>query len=140
MAISTTYVVKPKIIHHLVHVLQSNIPMNILQSCIHMWNYIYENLVVISVGLNLFGLLGSSSSSSVDASSFGFVLILCLYLTLNFTISSLIVEAFVSARKTLLDICHGAHAIARRNLFWYFCNISMFELLAVSQRGIPYVH
>jgi hypothetical protein len=29
--------------------------------------------------------------------------------------------------------------IARRSLFWYLCNISMFELLAVPQRVIPYV-
>ena len=48
----------------------------------------YENLVVKSVGLNLFSLLGSSSSSSVVASSFGRVVILSLYLALNFVISS----------------------------------------------------
>ena len=30
--ISTTYVVEPKILHYLVHVLHSNTPMNILQS------------------------------------------------------------------------------------------------------------
>jgi hypothetical protein len=33
--ISTTYVVEPKILHYLVHVLHSNIPKNILQSYVH---------------------------------------------------------------------------------------------------------
>ena len=106
----------------------------------YLWNYIYENLVVKSVGLNLFSLLGSSSSRSVDTSSFGCVVILFLYLTLKFVISSLIVGTFKSVCMTLSDIYHGALTIARRTLFWYLCNISVFELLAVPQRGIPYVH
>jgi len=33
--INTTYVVEPKILHYSVHVLQSNIPMNILQPYVH---------------------------------------------------------------------------------------------------------
>ena len=66
--------------------------------------------------MNLFSLLGSSSSSSVDASSFGFVVILSLYLTLNFVISSLIVGTFKSACMTLLHMYHGAFTIARRTL------------------------
>ena len=36
-------------------------------------------------------------------------------------------------------IYHGEFTVARTTLFWYLCNISMFELLAVPQRGIPYV-
>jgi len=40
----------------------------------------------------------------VDTSSFGFVVILSLYLTLNFVISSLIVVTFKYACKTSLDI------------------------------------
>ena len=106
---------------------------NHLFTCL--WNYIYENLVVKSVGLNLFSLLGSPSSSSVDTSSFGCVVILSLYLTLKFVISSLIVGTFKSVCMTLSDIYHGALTIARRTLFWYLCNISVFELPAVSQRG-----
>jgi hypothetical protein len=39
-----------------------------------------------SFGLNLFILLGCSSSSSVDASLFGCVVILSVYLTVNFVI------------------------------------------------------
>jgi hypothetical protein len=50
--------------------------------------------------LNLFSLLVSSSSSSVDASSFGCVVILSLYLTLNFVISSLNVGTCKSACMT----------------------------------------
>ena len=69
------------------------------------------------VGLNLFSLLGSSSSNSVVASSFGCVVILSLYLTMNFVISSLIFGTFRSACETLLDIYHGAFTIARRTLF-----------------------
>jgi hypothetical protein len=60
-------------------------------------------VVVKSIGLNLFSLLGSSSSS-VDASWFGCVVILSLYLMLNFVISSVIVGTFQSVYKTLLDI------------------------------------
>jgi hypothetical protein len=75
----------------------------------------------------------------VDASSFGCIVILSLYLTLNFVISSLIVGIFKSVCKILLGIYHGAFAIVRRTLFWYLCNTAMFELLAVPQRGIPYV-
>jgi hypothetical protein len=48
---------------------------------------IYENLVVKSVGLNLFSLLGSYASSSVNKSTCGRVFILSLYLTLNSVIS-----------------------------------------------------
>jgi hypothetical protein len=90
---------------------------------------------------------------------------LSLYMTLNFGISSLIFGTLnplntklnpichllallgahhiphvsrirvKSARTTWLDIYHGAFTVARRTLFLYLCNISMFELLAVPQRG-----
>jgi len=33
--INATYVIEPKILHYLVNVLQSNIPMNIFQSYVH---------------------------------------------------------------------------------------------------------
>jgi hypothetical protein len=55
----------------------------------YLWDDIYENLGFKYVGLNLFSLLGSSSSSSVDGNSFVCVVILSVYLTLNFVISSL---------------------------------------------------
>ena len=96
-------------------------------------------MVVKSLSLNLFSLLGSSSSSSVDSSLFGHDDVLSLYLTLNFVISSLIVGTLKFACKTSLDIHHGALTVARRILIRYLCNNSMFELLAVPQRGIPYV-
>ena len=74
----------------------------------------------------------------MDASSFGYVVILSLYLTLNFGVSSLIFGTFESACMTLLDIrvYHGAFTIARRTILLYLCNISMFELVAVPQRGV----
>jgi len=90
--------------------------MNILKSHAYI-SVKCENLVVKSVGLNLFSLLDSSSSSSVDVSSFGYAVVLSLYLTLNFVISSLIVGPFKSACMTLLDVYHGAFTIARRTLF-----------------------
>jgi hypothetical protein len=104
----------------------------------YLWNGIYENLVVKSVGLNLFNFLGSSPSS-VDASSFGCVVILSLYSMLNFVISSLTVSILESVCRSLFGIYRGAFTIVRRTLFWYLCNSSMFELLAVPQRGITYV-
>jgi hypothetical protein len=61
---------------------------------------IWLNLLVS----NLFSLVGSSSSSSVHAISFGSIVILSMYLTLRFVISSLIVGAFKSSCMTLLDI------------------------------------
>ena len=67
--------------------------------------------------MNLFSILSFSSSSSVGSSSFGFVVILSLYLTLNFAVSSLIVGTFKSVNKTLLVIYHGAFTIAQRTLF-----------------------
>jgi hypothetical protein len=56
--------------------------------------------------MNLFSILCSSSSMSVDASSFGCAVILSLYLTLNFVIYSLI--TLQSVHNTLLDMCYGA--------------------------------
>jgi len=90
-AISTTYAVEPKILHYLVHVLHSNITMDILQSYVHVSDKWYLRK---SVCFNLFDLLGSSSSSSVDASLFGRVVVLSQYLTINFVISSLFVGTF----------------------------------------------
>jgi len=66
--------------------------------------------------VNLFSLL-DSSSSSVDVSSSGCDVVLSLYLTLNFVISSLTVGTFRSACKVLLDIYREALTIARRTLF-----------------------
>jgi hypothetical protein len=76
----------------------------------------------------------------VDASSFGCVDISSLYLTMNSVISSLTVGTFNPVFKTLLDTYRGAFTVARRTLFRCLCNISMFELLAVPQRVVPYVH
>ena len=65
--------------------------------------------------------------------------ILSLYLKLNFVISSLIFGTVMTVYMTLLDIYHGVFTVVWRTLFSYLCNITMFELLAVPQRGIPYV-
>ena len=74
----------------------------------------------------------------MDANSFGSVVILSLYLTLNSVISNLTIGNFKSAHMTLFEIYHEAFTIARSTLY-NLCNISMFELQAVLQRGIPYV-
>jgi hypothetical protein len=59
----------------------------------YLWNDIYENLFVKSVGL-LFSLLGCSSSSSVDVLLF----YLCTW-QMNFVIYSIIVDTFKSVCK-----------------------------------------
>jgi hypothetical protein len=68
--------------------------------------------------LNLFSLLGSSSSSSVDASSFGYVVILSLYLTLSFVISSVIVVTFKSVCVTLLGMYTSEHLLLLGGLYF----------------------
>jgi hypothetical protein len=80
-------------------------------------NDIYEDLIVKSVGLNLFSLLDSSSPGSVDVSSFVCVVILSLYSTLNFVISSLTVATFQSACKTVSVTYRGTFTVARSTLF-----------------------
>ena len=72
--------------------------------------------------MNLFSLLVSSFSSSVDASSFGYVVILSLYLMLNFVISSLIVGTFKSVCMTLLRIYTTEHLLLLGGLY---CDISV---------------
>ena len=49
----------------------------------------YENLVVSSVGLKRFNLLGSSSSNRAGVSSLGFVVSFSRYLMLKLVISAL---------------------------------------------------
>ena len=104
----------------------------------NLWDDIYENLVVKFVGVNFFQFSGLFFKQC-GCQFVWVVAILSLYLTLNFVISSLIVGTYRSACKTLLDIYHGEFTIARRTLSWYLCNFSMFELLAVLQRGILYI-
>jgi hypothetical protein len=67
------------------------------------------------------------------------VVVLSLYWTMNSVMSSLIVGTFKSACNTLFAIYHGAFAVSRRTLIWCLCNISMFQLVAVPQRGTPFV-
>jgi hypothetical protein len=68
---------------------------------------------------------------------------MCCYfisvLDAEFVIYSLIVGTFKSVCKALLDIYHGTFTIARRTLFLYLCNISMFELLVAPQSVTPYI-
>ena len=52
----------------------------------------------------------------MDASSFGCAVVLSLYLTLNFVISSLIVGTFKPACMILLDYIPRRFTIARRTL------------------------
>jgi hypothetical protein len=79
---------------------------------------IFTKIWLLNLWFECFSLLGSSSSSSgVDASSFGCAVILSLSLTLNFVTSSLIVGTYKSACMTLLNIYDGIFTIARRTLF-----------------------
>jgi len=124
----------------ILHDLRSNIPLNILTSDVLVPVYgAYENLVVSSVGLKRFNLLGSSSSSRTGMSSLGCVISFSRYLVLKLVISALTVGICRSVCKIVFGTYHGALTIDLSTLFWNICSISMLELLAVPQRGMPYV-
>ena len=86
-----------------------------------------------SVVLNLFSLLGSSSSSNVDASSYGCVVILSPYLTLNFVISSLIVGNFKSYLYHPLYIIPSVPVAARSKA--YVCGRLPAEIVGSNPTG-----
>jgi len=54
----------------------------------YLWYGAYENLVISSVGLKRFNLLGSSSSSRAGVSSLGYVISFSRYLVLKLVISA----------------------------------------------------
>ena len=89
------------------HDLWSNIPLNVLTSDILVPVYgTYENLVVSSVGLKRFNLLGSTSSSRTGMSSLGFVISFLWYLVLKLVISALTVGTCRSVYKILFGSYH----------------------------------
>jgi hypothetical protein len=104
----------------------------------YLWYCAYENLVVSSLGLKRFNLLGFSSSSRAGMSSLGCVISFSRYLVLKLVISALTLSICRSVCKIVFGTYHGALTIDLRNLFWNLCSISMLELLAVPQRGMPY--
>ena len=92
--------------------------MNILTSDILVPVYgAYENLVVSSVGLKIFNLLGSSSSSKAGMSSLGCVMNFSRYLVLKFYISALTVGICRSVCRILFGTYRGALAIDLRTVF-----------------------
>jgi len=100
------------------HELWSNIPLNILTSDILVPVYgTYENLVVSSVGLKLFNLLGPSSSSTAGMSSLGCVISFSRYLVLKLVITALTVGICKSVCKIVFCTYRGALMIDRRILF-----------------------
>ena len=97
--------------------MRSEIPLNILTSDVLVPVYgTYENLVVSSVGLKRFNLLGSSASSRTDMSSLGCVVSFSRYLVLK------------------LVIC--ASTFWRRN---FFLNFSTPCISNVNNTGTKYV-
>jgi hypothetical protein len=98
----------------------------------------YEILVVSSVGLKRFNLLGSSSSSRAGVSSLGCVMSFCRYFVLKLAISALTVGIWRSVCRIVFGTSRGTLTIDLWNLFCNRCSISMLELLAVPQRGSPY--
>jgi len=92
--------------------------LNILTSDILVPVYgAYENLVVSSVGLKRYNLLGSSSSSSAGMSSLGCVISFCRYLVLKLVISALTVGICRSVCNIVFGTYHGALTIDLRTLF-----------------------
>ena len=77
----------------------------------------YENLVVSSVGLKRFNLLGSSSSSRMGMSSLGCVMSFSRYLVLKFFFSALTVGICRSACRIVFGTHHGALTIDMRTFF-----------------------
>ena len=93
--------------------------MNILTSDILIPVYgAYESLVVSSVGLKRFNLLGSSSSSSMAGmSSLGCVISFSRYLVLKLVISALTVSICRSVCRIVFGTYRGALTIDLRTLF-----------------------
>jgi hypothetical protein len=104
-----------------------------------LWYGAYENLVVSSVGLKRFSLIGSSFSSRADMGSLGCVISFSRYLVLYLVISALTVGTCRSVCRIVFGTYRGALTIDLSTLFWNLCSILMLELLAVPQRGKPYV-
>ena len=71
----------------------------------------YEKLVVSSVGLKCFNLLGSSSSSRTGMSSLGCVSSFSRYLVLKLVISALTVGICRSVCRIVFGTYHGAFTI-----------------------------
>ena len=100
------------------HDLRSNIPSNILTSDVLVPVHgAYENLVVSSVALKRFNLLGSSSYSRADMSSLLCVNSFSRYLELKLVISALTVGVCRSVCKIVFGTYHGALTIDLRTLF-----------------------
>jgi len=96
----------------------SNIPLNILTSDILVPVYgTYENLLVSSVGLKRFNLLGPSSSSRAGMSSLGCVISFSRYLVLKLVISALTVDICRSVCRIVFGTYHGALTIDLRTSF-----------------------
>jgi hypothetical protein len=83
----------------------------------YQWYGAYENIVVNSLGLKRFNLLGSSSSSRAGMSSLGCVINVSRYLVLKLVISDLTVGICKSVCKTVFGTYHGALTINLRTLF-----------------------
>ena len=92
--------------------------MNILTSDVLVPVYgAYENLVVSSVGLKRFNLLGSSSSSGAGMSSLGCVMSFCWCLVLKLVISALTMGICRSVCRIVFGTHRGALAIDLMTLF-----------------------
>ena len=99
------------------HDLWSNIPLNIFTAVILIPVYGALFLVVSSVGLKRFNLLGPSSSSMADMSSLGCVISFSRYLVLKLVISALTVGICRLVCKMVFGTYHGALTIDLRTLF-----------------------
>ena len=77
----------------------------------------YENLVVSSVGLKRFNLLGPSYSSMAGMSSLGYVISFSRYLVLKLVISALTVGICRPVCRIVFGTYRGALTIDLRTLF-----------------------
>jgi hypothetical protein len=83
----------------------------------YLWYGAYENLVVSSLGLKRFSLLGSSSSSRAGMNSLGCVISFSRYLVLKLVISALTVGICRSVCRIVFGTYRGALTIDLSTLF-----------------------
>jgi hypothetical protein len=83
----------------------------------YLWHGAYENLVVSSLGLKRFSLLGFSSSSRAGVSSLGCVISFSRYLVQKLVISALTVGICRSVCRIVFGTHRGALTIDLSTLF-----------------------
>jgi len=97
----------------------------------------YEKLVVSSVGLKRFYLLGPSSSSMAGMSSLGCVISFSWYFVLKLVICALTMGICRSVCKIVFGTYHGLGLIHKNYIFCPHCICLFLYLSQNKQRPLP---